>query len=320
MKLEKYPHIHFELLKATEFAAINSFSEIGMGDKHSADEAAVVAMRSYFEKCNIKGKIVIGEGERDEAPMLYIGEKVGNGTGPEIDIAVDPLEGTTILAEGKNNALSVAAFANKGCLLEAPDLYMDKIAIGFDFEEQIISLDNTNKENIKNVASALSKDIDEVTVTILKRPRHEELIASVREIGCRVFLIDDGDVSAVIGTTQNFGTDIYIGIGGAPEGVLAAAALKTLGGQICCSLIVKSEEEKNRAAKLGVKDFSKRYYLNDMAKDDVIFCATGVTDGNLLNGILYDGSMIQTNSLILRSAQKNITYINNSFDVRYHDL
>lgn len=315
MKLKDYPFIKYELLKSTELAALKSFSMIGRGDQKAADKEAVVAMRRFFNECNIKGRIVIGEGERDKAPMLFIGEEVGIGKGPEIDIAVDPLEGTEILACGMQNALSVAAFANKNSILHAPDTYMDKIAIGFDFEEQIIDVDNNLKENVKNISAALKKNKSDLTAIVLNRSRHQELIAKLREEDVRVFLIGDGDVSAVMSTTQDSGADFYIGIGGAPEGVLAAAALKTLGGQISTRLIIDSDEEKNRAKKIGISDFSKKYYLNDLIKEEAIFIASGVSDGHFLDGVKFDGENAIIDSMILDSAQKNITFINNSFKI-----
>jgi len=302
--------IIFDITQATIAASIASHSFFGLGDEKAADEAAVEAMRKVLNKLPVSGKIVIGEGERDVAPMLYIGEILGLG-GVKIDIAVDPLEGTTILAKGANDALSVIAVSNAGDLLHAPDLYMDKIAIGFDFSERIIDLDNTPIQNLKNIASAKRSSIEDLSVIILNRPRHEELIAKIRESNVNVILIDDGDIAAVIGTTMGR-ADAYMGIGGAPEGVLAAAALKTMGGQICTRLITRNNLEEERAKKMGVTDLKKQYYLEEMVKGDVVFIATGVTDGWMLKGVKYINSRISTESMIAYSGDKSLRKITNS--------
>lgn len=305
MKLEY--NLHFAAIKVTEAAAIAAHRLLGKGDEKLADQVAVDAMRSELNKIDIDGAVVIGEGERDEAPMLYIGEKVGTGKGDKVDIALDPLEGTTILATGKNNALSVLALTNQGGFLNAPDVYMDKIAIGFDFSERLIDLDNTIAENLRNVALAKKCDVSDLIVTILDRPRHEELIAKVREAGSRVALIQDGDVSAVISTNKN--CDLYMGIGGAPEGVLAAAAICTIGGQMVGRLLFRNEAEKARAVKCGIIDLNKQYLLNEMAKGDVIFVATGVTNGDLLKGVSIEQKEIITHSIAMRSSDKTIYHL-----------
>jgi fructose-1,6-bisphosphatase II / sedoheptulose-1,7-bisphosphatase len=292
-----------EAIKVTEKAAIAAYSLMGRGNEKAADKLAVDAMRLALNSINIQGTVVIGEGERDEAPMLYIGEKIGTGRGPEVDIALDPLEGTTLLATGGPNAISVIAMAEKGCFLHAPDVYMEKIAIGLEVAEQIVDLSNSPKTNLENIAKAKKCDISELITVILDRPRHEELIAKVREAGSRVQLIKDGDVAAVIATSMpNSGVDVYMGIGGAPEGVLAAAALCTTGGQMCGRLIFNKEEEKKRAHKMGIKELSKQYYLNDLAFGDVIFAATGITSGAMLNGVhLFSGGAI-THSVVMQSS------------------
>lgn len=299
----------FDLINATESASIASYKMLGKGKEKIADQLAVDAMRNSLNMLNIDGTVVIGEGERDEAPMLYIGEKVGKGIGPQIDIALDPLEGTTLLATGKNNALSVIGAANKGNFLNAPDVYMDKIAIGFDFAEDIIDLNNSPLENLKNIALAKKCDISDLIVTVLERKRHEELIAKIYEAGARVLLIQDGDIGAVISTSSKAKkiSDIYMGIGGAPEGVLAAAAMKSLGGQMSARLLFNNEDEKARAQKLGIKDLNKQYKLHDMAKGDVIFVATAITDGSLIEeGIKVTSDELIITSIAMNSRDKSI--------------
>lgn len=303
-------NLPLEMVRVTEAAAIAAHNLMGRGDEKEADRLAVEAMRSSLNNMDIDGCVVIGEGERDEAPMLYIGEKVGTGKGPKIDIALDPLEGTTILATGSNNSLSVIAMTEKGKFLNAPDTYMDKIAIGIDFPEQIIDLDNSPKENLKNISKALNKDIHDLVVVILNRPRHEELIAKVREAGARIKLIGDGDVAAAISTSiADSGVDVYMGIGGAPEGVLAAAALCTTAGQICTRLIFRNEEEKARAKKLGITDYNKKYYLKDLASGDVMFAATGVTDGSMLKGVRLFNGGAYTHSIAMRASTGTIRFL-----------
>jgi len=303
-------NLPLEMVRVTEAAAVAAHSLMGRGDEKAADQLAVNAMRESLNHMDIQGTVVIGEGERDEAPMLYIGEFVGTGKGPHIDIALDPLEGTTILATGGNNSLSVIAMTEKGKFLAAPDVYMDKIAVGFSFNEQIVDLDNSPKENLKNIALARGCEISELVVVILDRPRHEELIAKVREAGARIQLIRDGDVAGVIATAMpDTGVHVYMGIGGAPEGVLAAAALCATGGQICTRLVFRNDDEKTRATRMGITNFNKKYLLNELASGDVMFAATGVTDGSMLKGVhLFPGGAI-THSLAMRAATGTIRYI-----------
>ena len=290
-----------ESVRVTEAAALAASRLMGRGDEKAADQAAVNAMREALNGLEIDGKVVIGEGERDEAPMLYIGEKVGSG-GPKIDIALDPLEGTTITAKGGPNALAVIAMAEEGGFLHAPDVYMDKIGVGGGLPEDIVDLDATPAENLKSLSKAMDKDIQDLVVCILDRPRHAELIAAVREAGARIMLIGDGDVSGVIATSQpNSGVDIYMGSGGAPEGVLAAAALRCIGGQFQGRLMFRNEEEKQRAVRCGVEDFDRKYGLLDLAKGDVMFAATGVTDGSMLKGVRRFAHGASTESIIMRS-------------------
>lgn len=298
------PLLH-QALKVTEAAAIASYAYIGRGNEKKADQAAVDAMRKAFDLLPIQGKIVIGEGERDDAPMLYIGEKVGMHQGPEIDIAVDPLEGTTLTAKNRPNALSVMALAARGHLLEAPDVYMEKIAIGPNLPKDLIDITASPQKNIKELAKASKKNIEDLTLCVLERPRHAELIAKIRETGARLMLISDGDVGAIMATClPNGGIDLYLGSGGAPEGVLAAAALATLGGQMQGQLLFNNEDEKQRAYALGLKDLNHIYRASDLAKGDVLFIATGVTDGSLLKGVLINNGVQEIHSLILHSFAK----------------
>lgn len=298
-----------EAVRVTEAAAIAASVQIGRGDEHAADYAAVEAMRSAFNFLPISGTVVIGEGERDEAPMLYIGEKVGSG-GLAIDIALDPLEGTTLTAKALPNALAVMAMAEPGTLLNAPDTYMDKIAIGGGYPDGTIDLDADPKDNILALAKAKGVKPREITACIMDRPRHEKLIASVREVGAAVRLITDGDVAGVIATSDPAtGIDIYIGIGGAPEGVLAAAALRCVGGQIQTRLVFRNDDERARAAKWGITDLKRKYSLTDMASGDVVFAATGVTDGSMLQGVHMNGKFITTESVVMRSATRTVRWI-----------
>jgi len=298
-----------EAVRVTEAAAIAASVQIGRGDEHAADLAAVEAMRSAFNSLPISGTVVIGEGERDEAPMLYIGEKVGSG-GLAIDIALDPLEGTTLTAKALPNALAVMAMAEPGTLLNAPDTYMDKIAIGGGYPDGIIDLDADPKDNILALAKAKGVKPREITACIMDRPRHEKLIAAVREVGAAVRLITDGDVAGVIATSDpDTGIDIYIGIGGAPEGVLAAAALRCVGGQIQTRLVFRNDDERARAAKWGITDLKRKYSLTDMASGDVVFAATGVTDGSMLQGVHMNGKFIMTESVVMRSATRTVRWI-----------
>lgn len=294
-------NLALEAVRVTEAAALAASRLMGRGDEKEADQAAVDAMRRALNNLDIDGTVVIGEGERDEAPMLYIGEKVGNG-GPKIDIALDPLEGTTITAKGGPNALAVVAMANEGGFLNAPDVYMDKIAVGGDLPDGVVDLDNSVDENLANLARAKKMDIEDLVVCILDRPRHSDLIAKVRAAGARIMLIDDGDVSGVIATSQpTSGVDLYMGSGGAPEGVLAAAALRCIGGQMQTRLLFRNDDERGRATRLGITDFDRKYGLLDLARGDVMFAATGVTSGTMLQGVRkYPGGAI-THSIIMRS-------------------
>ncbi len=303
-----------EIISVVEQAAIACYNWIGKGDNMAADAAAVKSMRENLNKININGTIVIGEGERDEAPMLYIGEKVGKG-GLEVDIALDPLEGTTICANAGESSLAVIAFAKKGNFLHAPDVYMDKIAVGAGLPEGIIDLDNSPKKNLQNIAKAKKCAISDLTVMILERSRHQELIARVREAGAKVRLIGDGDVAGVIAcTSQNTRVDAYMGSGGAPEGVLAAAALRVIGGQMMGRLIFgDNEKQKVRAKKMGIKDLNKKYLASDMAKGDVIFACAGGTDGYMLKGVKKQNNQILVNSLLMDSAAKKLINTNSSF-------
>ncbi len=291
-----------EVVRVTEIAAIAAARLRGRGEKDGADQAAVDAMRTELANVSIRGTVVIGEGEMDEAPMLYIGEKVGDGTGPEVDIAVDPLEGTTICAKSMPNALAVLAMSAKGGLLHAPDMYMEKIAIGPDYPEGVVDLDAAPGDNINELAKAKGVSPSEITACILDRARHAELIAQVRAAGARVQLIPDGDIAGVIWTTdsEETGVDIYMGSGGAPEGVLAAAALRCIGGQIQGRLTPTNEIEAERAGKMGITDINRKFYLADMACEDVVFSATGVTGGWMLDGVAFKGPYAITDTLILR--------------------
>jgi fructose-1,6-bisphosphatase II / sedoheptulose-1,7-bisphosphatase len=302
-------NLAIELVRVTEAAALSASLLMGRGDEKRADQAAVDAMRKALAVLPIDGTVVIGEGERDEAPMLYIGEKVGKG-GVKLDIALDPLEGTTITAKGGPNALAVIAMAEAGGFLNAPDVYMDKIALGPGYPDGVVDLDNTPQKNIANIAQARKANPDEILVCILDRPRHEELIARVRETGARIMLISDGDVSAVIATTNpESGVDVYMGTGGAPEGVLAAAALRSTGGQMQGRLLFRNSEEKERAARWGVTDLSRKYNLPDLAHGDVMFAATGVTNGAMLKGVRRFPGGAMTHSVVMRSKTGTVRFI-----------
>ena len=301
-----------EMVRVTEAAAIGAADLVGRGDEKAADAAAVEAMRAALNELPIDGTVVIGEGERDEAPMLYIGEKVGTaqGSGPRIDIALDPLEGTTITAKAGPNALAVLAIAEEGQLLNAPDVYMDKIAVGPGYSPDVIDLDRTPTENIYAVAKAKGVAPHEIIACVLDRPRHEKLIAELRTIGCGVMLIGDGDVAGVIATTNPDTTvDIYMGSGGAPEGVLACAALRCIGGQFKGRLLFRNEDERARARKWGITDLDKQYDLTELAKGDCIFAATGVTDGSLLAGVKKRGGKMTTESVVMRASSGTVRWV-----------
>src|SRR5690606_20659260 len=301
-----------EMVRVTEAAAIAASGLIGRGDEKAADAAAVEAMRRAFDILPIDGTVVIGEGERDAAPMLFIGEKVGGapGTGPKIDIALDPLEGTTITAKAGPNALAVLACAEEGCLLNAPDVYMEKLAVGPGYPPGVISLAKTPRENVESVAAAKGVRPDQLIVCVLDRPRHAALIAELRAIGCGIQLIPDGDVAGVIATTDEDTTiDIYMGSGGAPEGVLAAAALRCVGGQFNGRLLFRNEEEKSRARKWGIEDLDRIYLLEDLAKGDCIFAATGVTDGSLLDGVKRRKGVMTTESVVMRASTGTVRWV-----------
>ncbi|MDO8287820.1 MAG: class II fructose-bisphosphatase [Parvibaculum sp.] len=299
-----------EVTRVTERAAILSAKLAGRGDEKAADQAAVDAMRTELNKLDIDGTIVIGEGERDEAPMLFIGEKVGTGKGPKVDIALDPLEGTTLCAKAMSNSLAVLAMAEGGTLLHAPDTYMDKIAIGGGYPEGTVDLDAKPDDNVRRLAKAKGVQPNEICVCILDRPRHDEMIKAVRSTGARVTLITDGDIAGVIYTTDpTTGIDMYMGIGGAPEGVLAAAALRCIGGQMQGRLVTDSEDQKARALKMGVTDFNKKYTMEEMASGDVIFAATGVTDGNILEGIRQVRGGFTTHSVVMRSKTGTVRWV-----------
>ncbi len=312
-----------EAVRVSEAAAIASASLMGRGDEKAADQVAVDAMRRGLNGLEIDGTVVIGEGERDEAPMLYIGEKVGRGTGPKVDIALDPLEGTTICATGGANSLAVLAFAEDGGFLHAPDTYMDKIAVGAGLPDGVVDLDFSPEENLNRLAEARGLSVGDLVVLILNRPRHEDLIAAVRKAGARIRLISDGDVAGVIATTRpETGIDIYMGIGGAPEGVLAAAALQCTGGQFQGRLNFRNEDEKSRARRMGIDDFTKKYAMSELAHGDIFFAATGVTDGWMLRGVHRRGSRLMTESIVMRSRTGTVRVVSaeHNLDRKTFDL
>ena len=306
-----------EMVRVTEAAAIAASSWIGRGDNDAADAAAVEAMRAALNELPMDGTVVIGEGERDEAPMLYIGEKVGssNGDGPAIDIALDPLEGTTITASAGPNALAVLAIAEQGCLLNAPDVYMEKIAIGPGYPEGTISLEKSVTDNVRALAAAKNVLPGEIIACVLDRPRHEDIISELRALGCGIKLIPDGDVAGVIATTDpDTGVDIYFGTGGAPEGVLAAAALRCVGGQMQGRLVFRNEDERARAHRWGIDDLDRIYSMEDMAKGDCIFAATGVTDGSLLDGVKRQkGGTTTTESIVMRASSGTVRRVSTEY-------
>ena len=299
-----------EMVRVTEAAAIAASTLVGRGDEKAADAAAVEAMRAALNELYMDGTVVIGEGERDEAPMLYIGEKVGLGKGPAIDIALDPLEGTTICAKAGPNSLAVLAIAEQGCLLNAPDVYMDKIAVGPGYPAGVIDLDRSPTENIAAIAAAKGCAPSDIIACVLDRPRHEKLIAELRSIGCGVMLIGDGDVAGVIATTNPDTTiDVYMGSGGAPEGVLACAALQCVGGQFKGRLLFRNDDERARARKWGIADLDKQYDISELARGDCIFAATGVTDGSLLAGVKRRGKTMTTESVVMRSSSGTVRWV-----------
>ena len=304
-----------EIVRVTEFAAIAAAKLRGKGDEKLADQAAVDAMRSQLNSIKMFGTVVIGEGERDEAPMLYIGEKVGAGEGPEADIALDPLEGTTLCAKSMPNALAVIAVSESGGMLNAPDTYMDKIAIGPGYPEGSISLDASPADNVESIAKEKGVNPREIGVCILDRERHTKHIDSVRSTGASVHLIQDGDVAGVIATTDPTATsiDMYIGIGGAPEGVLAAAALKCIGGQMQSRILINNSDEEKRAIKMGITDVSLVYKLDDLVSKDVIFSASGVTDGSLLNGVVFQDERVSVETLVMRSNNGTVRRIKTEY-------
>jgi fructose-1,6-bisphosphatase II / sedoheptulose-1,7-bisphosphatase len=290
-------------VRVTEAAALAAARFVGRGDREGADRAATEAMRKTFGFIHVRGRVVIGEGERDEAPMLYIGEKVGRGKGIEIDIALDPLEGTTLTAKAMDNALAVMAWAPRGTMLHAPDTYMDKIAIGPGYPKGVVDLNASPADNIKALAKAKGVDPSHITACVLDRPRHGEIISSLREVGARVRLITDGDVAGVIHTADpDTGIDIYMGSGGAPEGVLACAALKCVGGQFQGRLVFRNADERVRAQRIGLTDFEKTYDLHELVQGPAIFAATGVTKGALLDGVKLERGIVHTHSLVMDSA------------------
>lgn len=304
-----------ELVRVTEAAATAAARLTGRGDETAADEAAVTAMRAAFDQLAIAGTVVIGEGERDHAPMLFVGEQLGAGNGPELDIAVDPLEGTTITAKAGANALAVLAIAGKGCLLNAPDIYMEKIAVGPGYPDGVVSLAKSPEDNVAALAAAKGVAPADLMVCVLDRPRHAELIGRLRALGCGIQLLPDGDIAAVIATTDPAtGVDLYMGSGGAPEGVLAAAALRCTGGQFEGRLMFRHDADRRRAFECGITDLERIYRLEDLARGDCIFAATGVTDGSLLYGVRHrrrpDGTMVQsTHSVVMRASSGTVRWV-----------
>lgn len=306
-----------EIVRVTEAAALSSARWMGRGNNNEADEAATSAMRTVFDTIPMRGTVVIGEGEMDEAPMLYIGEKLGTGSGPLVDVAVDPLEGTNIVARGSWNALSVIAIADGGNLLHAPDMYMQKIAVGPESVGKI-DINAPTIDNLKAVAKAKNKDIEDVVAVILNRPRHEKMIKEIREAGARIKLISDGDVAGAMNTAfDETGVDILFGIGGAPEGVLSAVALKCLGGEIQGKLIPTSDQEVERCKRMGITNLHKVFHLSDFcAGDDAIFAATGVTDGELLKGVQFKGSTAKTQTVVMRAKSGTVRFISGQHSLK----
>jgi fructose-1,6-bisphosphatase II / sedoheptulose-1,7-bisphosphatase len=302
--------LSLEIVRVTERAAVSAARLRGRGNEKAADQAAVDAMRRELNKLPIDGTVVIGEGERDEAPMLFIGEEVGGKNGPKVDIAVDPLEGTTLCAKNMAGAIATMAMAEGGTLLNAPDVYMEKIAVGPGYPKGVVDLDASPEENIRALAKAKDVKPSDLTALVLDRPRHADLIAAIRKTGAAVALITDGDVAGVIHTADtSTGIDIYLGIGGAPEGVLAAAALRCIGGQMQGRLLLDTDEKRERALKMGIKDPLKRYEMEDMVRGDCLFSATGVTTGSLLRGVRFGKEKIETETVVMRSATGTVRWI-----------
>ncbi|MEK7265834.1 MAG: class II fructose-bisphosphatase [Pseudomonadota bacterium] len=299
-----------EISRCTEAAAVSASKMIGRGDKNGADQAAVQALRDALNKLDIDGMVVIGEGERDEAPMLFIGEKVGTKKGPKVDIALDPLEGTDLTAKGMGNALAVVAMACAGTMLHAPDTYMDKIAVGPGLPDGVVDLDASVEDNIRELAKAKKVKPDDITLCVLDRDRHAHIIEGARRMGSRIILIPDGDVAGVFHTTDpQTGIDLYVGQGGAPEGVLAAAALRCVGGQMQGRLVFRNDDEKLRAARAGITDLNRKYGLLDLCGGDVFFAATGVTNGTMLDGVKWEPGHVTTHTVVMRSKTGTIRYI-----------
>lgn len=309
-------HLTIEALRASEAAAIAAAGLVGKGDERRADQVAAEAMRETLDRMAIDGTVVVGEGERDDAPTLFVGEKVGSGNGPGVDVAVDPLEGATIAATGGANAMSVVALSQPGCLLRAPDVYMDKLAVGGGLPAGLVDLDEAPADTIRALADARGVEASDVVACILDRPRHEKIIAGVREAGARVRLIPDGDVAGVIATSALVsGTDVYLGTGGAPQGVLAAAALRCVGGRMQARLVFRADDERARARALGIEDLDRKYALDDLARGDVVFAATGVTSGNMLDGVRREGSFVITHSLVMRSRTGTTRWVRSRRDL-----
>lgn len=315
-------NLALEVVRVTEAAALAASELVGLGDEKAADAAAVDAMRKAFNGLYMQGRVVIGEGERDKAPMLYIGEEVGMGRGPKIDIALDPLEGTTITAKGGNNALAVVALADEGSFLNAPDTYMQKMAAGPDVPQDILDLDAPIEEVLKKLAEVKECRVNDLLVCVMERPRHQQIIDDVRKAGARINMIQDGDVSAVIATTKGFGAiDLYVGTGGAPEGVLAAAALQCTGGAMLGRLVFRNDDERGRAERWGITDFDRIYALDDLAKpENVMFAATGVTDGTMLDGVQRWAGGATTHSIVMRSKTGTIRHIEAVHNLDRKDL
>ena len=317
MKKKNLFHYNSKILKVSQLAAIAVYNFIGKKDETSADRAAVESMRTELNKIDFNGTIVIGEGERDKAPMLYIGEKVGNGKSYiNLDIALDPLEGTKITANNQKNALTVISLGNRKSFLNAPDVYMEKLAVGPNLPKNFLDLDMPFEVIVEKLAEYKKKKVSEIVVCVLDRPRHNSFFEVIKRKKCKKFLIPDGDIFGAISTAiKKFGIDIYVGIGGAPEGVLAASVLKCLGGQMQCRLIFKDKSQKKRALKMGIKNFNKKYQIEDLIKKDAIFVATGVTNGYLLNGIKKNKKIFRTHSLIVSTKSKKLKFIKSEFKI-----